>query len=96
MCIRDRQEGHIDGALHRFAGQIVTGDVDIPAAGPVAIICGSGYRSSVAASVLLQQGWQDVINVPGGMDGWRAAGLPTTTDSAASAAGIAKEEEVLA
>ncbi|MEI2618617.1 MAG: rhodanese-like domain-containing protein [Thermomicrobiales bacterium] len=90
------QEGHIDGALHRFAGQIVTGDVDIPAAGPVAIICGSGYRSSVAASVLLQQGWQDVINVPGGMDGWRAAGLPTTTDSAASAAGIAKEEEVLA
>ena len=89
------QDGHIDGALHRFAGQIVRGDVEVPAEGTLAIICGSGYRSSVAASVLQQRGRQDVINVPGGMEGWRAAGLPTT-DSAASAAGVMKEEEVLA
>ena len=89
------QEGHIDGALHRFAGQIVTGAVEAPAGGPLAIICGSGYRSSVAASVLQQRGRQDVINVLGGMEGWQAAGLPTT-DAAASAAGTMKEEEVRA
>lgn len=86
------QDGHIEGALHRFAGQIVTGTVDLPADGTLAIICGSGYRSSVAASVLQQRGRQDVINVLGGMDGWRAAGLPTTTDAAASVAGTEKEE----
>ncbi len=90
------QEGHIDGALHRFAGQVVTGAIEAPAAGPLAIICGSGYRSSVAASVLQQRGRQDVINVLGGMEGWRAAGLPTTTDESADVAAVNEKEEVRA
>lgn len=38
--------------------------------------CKSGGRSARAAQYLLDQGFQDVINVTGGMDAWLAAGLP--------------------
>ena len=79
------QDGHIAGALHRFAGEIVRG-ADIPATGgdnqggELALICGSGYRSSVAASVLQARGYTNLVNVAGGMEAWQAAGLPTTRE----------------
>jgi hydroxyacylglutathione hydrolase len=34
--------------------------------GPLAVMCGSGYRSSIAASLLEQVGRTDVVNVRGG------------------------------
>ena len=47
-------------------------------AGPLTVVCGSGVRSSLASS-LLQRAWRrDLVNVTGGMDAWKAAGLPTT------------------
>ena len=42
---------------------------------PVAVICGSGYRSSALASLLQHRGHSQVMNVLGGMEGWRTAGL---------------------
>jgi hydroxyacylglutathione hydrolase len=45
---------------------------------PVAAVCGSGYRSSIATSLLQQRGFVDVWNVLGGMAAWQEAGLVTT------------------
>jgi hydroxyacylglutathione hydrolase len=45
---------------------------------PIAVICGTGYRGSIAASFLKSNGYDDVSNVLGGMTAWKAAGLPTT------------------
>ncbi len=79
------QDGHIAGALHRFAGELVRG-ADVPGisgdnqGGELALICGSGYRSSVAASVLQARGYTNLVNVAGGMEAWQAAGLPTTRE----------------
>jgi hydroxyacylglutathione hydrolase len=42
---------------------------------PVAIICQSGYRSSIATSILEQQGMANVFNIVGGTAGWLNAGL---------------------
>jgi hydroxyacylglutathione hydrolase len=42
----------------------------------VAVICGSGYRSAVAVSLLQHHGYKDVINILGGMSAWKAAELP--------------------
>ena len=39
-------------------------------------ICSSGYRSSVAASVLARRGHTMVVNVLGGMMAWTHAGFP--------------------
>ena len=53
---------------------------EVPRDTPLAVICSSGYRSPVAASVLPARGYRAVRNVPGGMEAWRAAGLPTSAD----------------
>jgi hydroxyacylglutathione hydrolase len=44
---------------------------------PLALVCGSGYRSTVAASVLERSGFRRLYNVAGGMNAWTEAGLPT-------------------
>jgi hydroxyacylglutathione hydrolase len=46
------------------------------------VFCWSGYRSSVAASLLLARGQRNLINVIGGMDAWNQAQLPTRRDDA--------------
>jgi hydroxyacylglutathione hydrolase len=72
----------IDGATHQYAADIVRGDLPADTAGPFALICGSGYRSSVAASVLQRAGRDELVNVIGGMAAWQAAGLPVDTGAA--------------
>lgn len=70
------REGHIAGAVHRFAGEIARGaSPPIAREVPVAVICGSGYRSNVAASLLEDQEYHRLLNVVGGMEAWEAAGL---------------------
>lgn len=74
------RDGHIPGARHRFVGELAQGAAlpeDIES--PIAIACGSGTRSTVAASLLEAQGKQGLINLSGGMNAWRAAGLPVVT-----------------
>jgi hydroxyacylglutathione hydrolase len=70
--------GHILGAVHITGAEITQRADDIPRERPVAAICGSGYRSSVAASVLQRRGHGKVFNVLGGMTGWKAEDLPVT------------------
>lgn len=45
---------------------------------PVVFYCASGYRSSVAASVLVQAGFADVSDLLGGFTAWQIAGLPVS------------------
>ncbi len=71
------REAHIDGAVNFFAGAIAQGEEpELPRETPLAVICGSGYRSSVAASLLRQQGLVNLTNVDGGMAAWNDADLP--------------------
>lgn len=65
--------GHIEGARHVHAGQVEQHLEEIPRDRPVAVICGSGHRASIAASLLKRHGYQDVANVAGGMTAWKAA-----------------------
>jgi hydroxyacylglutathione hydrolase len=69
---------HIQGALHITGAELPRRLEEVPKNHPIATICGSGYRSSVAASLLMRQGYEQVRNVLGGMTAWKAAGLPTS------------------
>ena len=69
--------GHIEGATFVTGGELPSRLVDVPE-GPLAVVCGSGHRSSVAASLLAREGLGPVVNVLGGMTAWRNAGYPTT------------------
>jgi len=50
------------------------------------VICQSGYRSSLGASILENAGFQNVYNVTGGTSAWTEADLPTEVSSTACAA----------
>lgn len=52
---------------------------------PTYVICQSGYRSSLATSILENAGFGDVFNVAGGTTAWINAGLETEKSSAACA-----------
>lgn len=69
----------IPGAVW-ITGAEVPGRLDEVPEGPVAVVCGTGYRSGVVASLLAREGWSEAANMLGGMSAWTAAGLPTTTD----------------
>lgn len=67
--------GHVPGATFVTGAELPERLDDVPDGPCVAVVCGSGYRSSVAAS-LLAAGGRPVVNVLGGMAAWKAAGLP--------------------
>jgi hydroxyacylglutathione hydrolase len=67
------QAGHIANAVHLPLNTLSQSAAAFPKDQPVVIICASGYRSSIATSLLEQQGFSRVTNVVGGMAAWRSA-----------------------
>lgn len=70
--------GHIEGAVHIPGGELPKKIDEVPKDKPVHVVCGSGYRSSIASSVLANGGLKNITNVIGGMGAWNAQNLPTT------------------
>ena len=67
------EAGHIPGATHVPGNDIVQRAAEFADKEPLALVCGSGYRSSVAASLLSQRGFGRIYNVIGGMRAWQAS-----------------------
>jgi len=72
--------GHIPGALHFHLGNLPGQLGDVPRGSPLTVICQSGYRASIAASMLAAAG-RDVIAVGGGMGDWIEQGLPSNAEN---------------
>lgn len=68
--------GHVEDAVFVTGAEVPARIDEIPAGKPIAVMCGSGYRSSVISSLLKHRGRDNVFNVLGGMSAWRAAKLP--------------------
>jgi hydroxyacylglutathione hydrolase len=51
----------------------------------IVVLCRTGYRSSIASSILRRAGFRGVANLTGGIDGWKAAGLPMSIPTVAHA-----------
>jgi rhodanese-related sulfurtransferase len=68
--------GHIPGAelvpLSGVTGRAIDWDKKVP----LVLVCRSGGRSGNAAQALVQLGFQQVMNLTGGMLHWNAVGLP--------------------
>jgi len=67
-------DGHVPGAWHIAAGSLVDRLDDLPRDRPIVMMCASGYRSSVAASLLRRAGFRDVAWVASGLPAWDAQG----------------------
>ena len=68
--------GHIPSATHHTLSALPGSAPPLDPARPVAVICGGGYRSSIATSLLEQKGFTRLVNVTGGMGAWSEARLP--------------------
>ncbi len=75
------QAGHIAGALHHPLNSLSQSWQSLNPPSPTAVHCKSGYRSSIASSILEGRGFREVYNVVGGMDAWIASGFATVKNS---------------
>lgn len=72
------QMRHIKGAVNIPAPELRTRRETLRKSQPIALICSTGHRSSLAAALLKQRGFENVSNVAGGMTGYSAAGYSET------------------
>ena len=77
--VRNQNEwdgGRISGAQHIPLGHLAERSAAIPRDKPIVVQCAAGARSSIGASVLTAKGFDNVINLVGGIGEWRKAMLP--------------------
>src|SRR5438477_3770971 len=70
------KKGHVPGAHHIFLPELGTRVGELDPKKPAAVYCGSGYRASIATTILKQQGFNELWNVPGSWEAWKKAKLP--------------------
>jgi rhodanese-related sulfurtransferase len=77
--------GHAPDAHHLPMMQVPARMGEIPNDGDVVVVCRSGGRSSQVVAYLMNNGWDNVRNLDGGMHDWAAAGRPMVSESGAPA-----------
>jgi glyoxylase-like metal-dependent hydrolase (beta-lactamase superfamily II)/rhodanese-related sulfurtransferase len=71
---REFEAAHIEGAVNIPAPDVRTRSGELRRDVPIVTVCSTGHRSSLAASILKQKGFDHVLNLAGGMTGHAAAG----------------------
>jgi hydroxyacylglutathione hydrolase len=84
--------GHVQGALNLPANQIARRAGELDPSMPVVTYCGTGYRATVAASLLRRAGLEQAWAVPGSYRAWTAAGLEVAHDASDGAIQSAPQE----
>ncbi len=70
--------GHIEGALHVPLASLPQRISELPKGKDLVVVCRSGYRSSIAASLIERAGFEHVTDMIGGMDAWSQGTEPAT------------------
>jgi adenylyltransferase/sulfurtransferase len=85
LDVREREEyreGHLDGALSLPRGFLeIKVESTIPdKTAPIIAYCAGGVRSLLAAKVMKEMGYQNVISMSGGYSAWKTAGYKWVQD----------------
>jgi hydroxyacylglutathione hydrolase len=73
---REWKNGRVPGARHIFLPELRKRVKELDRKKPTAVYCASGYRASIAASILKEEGFESLWNVPGSWEAWKKAKLP--------------------
>lgn len=73
---KERSESYIDGSLSVPLMTLLDETDKLPKDRDIVVQCATGFRSSIAASLLRQHGFTRVTDLKGGITGWQAAKLP--------------------
>jgi hydroxyacylglutathione hydrolase len=79
------RERHIPGATLAPLGRLAATLAAMPRDTPLVLVCRTGSRSGIGASLLAREGFHDVANLVGGVVAWEAEGLPVQRDVHATA-----------
>jgi glyoxylase-like metal-dependent hydrolase (beta-lactamase superfamily II)/rhodanese-related sulfurtransferase len=71
----ERSEKRIEGSVHIPLNHLRERLAELPRDRMIVAHCASGYRSGIAASLLRQNGFQDVRDLVGGIAAWEASRL---------------------
>jgi glyoxylase-like metal-dependent hydrolase (beta-lactamase superfamily II)/rhodanese-related sulfurtransferase len=72
----ERQQERIPGSVSFPLNHLAERLSELPADRPLLVYCAGGYRSSIAASLLLRHGFSQVSEIAGGIAAWEAGNLP--------------------
>ena len=72
------QAGHVPKAINIPHDQLAArlGELDVEVDEPIVVYCKSGARAGMAASVLLDAGYSQILHLEGDMTAWHANGHP--------------------
>lgn len=71
------ETGYIEGAVHIQFQDLMSNLNKLPAKDqPIVVYCASGHRGSIVQMGLLLMGYENVLNLGGGLNAWKAAGYP--------------------
>jgi hydroxyacylglutathione hydrolase len=77
--------GAIEKSLSIPLGKLKSRTAELDREKLLVVHCKSGYRSSIATSILRRAGFRDIANLIGGFDAWKAASLPCAVPVSAGA-----------
>lgn len=66
----------IEGATHLPLSEMRERYTELPKDRPLMVICETGVRSAFVTEMLQHSGYEDAVNVAGGIQAWANAGLP--------------------
>ena len=73
---RERDEKRVAGSINIPLNHLNERLQELPKDRPLLVYCAGGYRSSIATSLLKQQGFENVSELAGGIAAWETAKLP--------------------
>jgi len=79
LDVRTRREweaGHVPGARHYYVADMKDRIDGLDKSSHYVAYCASGYRASIASSLMQARGFKQVSNVPGSWQAWSEAGHP--------------------
>jgi rhodanese-related sulfurtransferase len=77
--------GHAPGALHIPMMEVPARTDEIPNDRDLIVVCRMGQRSTQVVGFLMQNGWEQINNLDGGMMHWQAAGRPMVSEDGGDA-----------
>jgi hydroxyacylglutathione hydrolase len=72
----EHESGHIPGAANIHVGYLYNHLDELPRDKPLIVACQTGFRSSIASSYLMHEGFTNIRSFQQGFAGWQASGAP--------------------
>lgn len=70
--------GAIPGSQQASLRMIFQDQLPLAKDTPILVVCAVGGRSFAAGKIMVKHGFTEIYNLRGGLDEWKAAGLPVT------------------